>query len=41
MDFWKNTVISDEKDEKKQKFSWKILFFGQVEYCNFMKDGFF
>jgi len=40
MVYWKNTVISYEKNEKKQKFSWKILLLKDLVSCTFMKDGF-
>ena len=38
MVFWKNTVISYEKKEKKQKFSWKILLLERRERWNFVRD---
>ena len=34
---WKNTVISNEKNEKKQKFSWKNLLLLLQMDCTFMK----
>jgi len=40
MVYWKNTVISYEKNEKKQKFSWKNLLCRDFEYCTFMNLGF-